>query len=210
MDELIPVLEETNRLLAEYLPRSPIDLPVVISILALLAAIAIPIYIARRQDKIALFEKRFASYSDLLKLKNYADVLNKKTCSFSAEDILAENPDLKAEMSTRAKVARVLFGTIFTYIPAEGDSVEVAQIAVSTVKRLEISVHTLPFLYDKHLPKNKDLTEEIGKIFESFSLFVTDITLSENIEDKNRTDFITSVTAFTDQYAELFEKYLKL
>lgn len=215
MDELIPVLEETNRLLAEYLPRSPIDLPVVISILALLAAVGVPSYIAYRQNKIALFEKRFAAYSDLLKLKNFAAILKDEQHSFRGEDIAANGADpvqIYHETTHRTFLVNLHFGSIFNYLPEKPGTPETVQSTIAAIKRIEISVNMLPLLYSKRLPnKGKDVSKEITDIFESLLTFMTEITTQNDVtDDKHRTDFIEKTDAFIEKYEERFEAGMRL
>lgn len=187
-------------------------LSAIISGAALLFAILVPVRIANRQNKIALFEKRFVAYSEFLKLKTFASILNSEGYSFKAEDIQASGKDLLHETARRVQLVGIDFGGLFNYLPEKPGTAETVQRTIAAVRACEMSVNMLPLLYSKKLPGRGDAASaEIKEIFESLDMFMVDITLQNGpIDDTNRTDFISKVECFTEKYTELFEKELHL
>lgn len=213
LDKLISVLEETNHLLSQNFNNSTLEIiSIVISGVALIFAIFVPIRIADKQNKIALFEKRFEAYSNLLKLKAFSELLKKEECSFDSKIIMATGRDFEGEKYRRCNEVLLNFQTFFHNGEQKPDSMNVARITLYTVRNLELSLQTLPMLYSKKLVnKGEDANKEITKIFEDFTWFMISLTEAGGPQsDKRRTDFVANMNAFVDKYADVFEKEVRL
>lgn len=216
MDKLIPVLEETNRLLSQHFQNNTSEwVSIVISLVALFCAFYVPNRIANRQDKISLFEKRFAAYSDLLKLKNFAAIIKDKQYSFGSEDLVGNKTDpidIFHETLNRAALVKLHFGSIFNFLPDQSGAAKTVQGTIAAIKCIEISVNMLPLLYSNQLPnKGRDASKEITDIFESLYAFMTEITAQNDLaDDTHRTDFIKKTDAFIARYEDIFESGMQL
>ena len=97
MQELITTLE---KLLAKnFIDYALVIIPIVISLIA----IALSIVTTQKQNRIALFEKRYDAYSNLLKLKAFSQMLIENDYSFSLETIIAAGkiPDIEIKHRCR-------------------------------------------------------------------------------------------------------------
>ena len=111
MDELINVLEHIRQLLENDFWEI---VSIIISGTALIFAILVPVRIANKQNKIALFEKRFEAYANLLKLKSFSDMLKKEECSFDSKIIAAANPqNIDGERGRRCSEVLLNFQSFF-------------------------------------------------------------------------------------------------
>lgn len=213
MDELIVVLEETNRLLSQHFSNNTLEIiSIAISGAALLFAILVPVRIANKQNAIALLEKRFAAYSDLLKVKSFADMMKKDDCSFQMKDIIATGKDPEFEKARRCSEVLLNFQAMFHSGEVKPDAANVARVTIFTVRSLELSLHTLPMLYSKKLPKKgADASKDVSKIFESLAQFMSAmVEPNRSINDTDRTDFVSRVDAFFEKYADIFEDGIRL
>ena len=213
MEELIKVLQETNALLSEFFHDNTMEfLALAVSVVAAIAAVYVPWKISNRQDKIALFEKRFEAYSDLLKLKSFADVIGKQDCSFKMEDLAATGKDPNSEMYRRCSEILLNFRSYFcgeTESPVGND---LARTTIYRIRSLELSIHELPLLYSGQMKKDSvEASDEITGIFASLAMFMQAIISPIHpVDDKNRTDFVERVSVFFEKYADVIEKELRL
>lgn len=209
MNGLIAVLEETNCLLSQHFSSNTLE---IIAILISGAALFFAIWTAHRQNTIALFEKRFVAYSNLLRVKAFADMIQNGECSFQLKDLIATGKDPEIEAHRRRSEILLNFQAVFFDSTEKPDSTTIARVTLFTIRSTELSLHTLPMLYSKYLPnKGIAVNEEITKIFEYFALFMNAITSSTvPLNDQFRTDFVSATEAFFKKYADLFEKGLRL
>ena len=209
MAELIAVLEETNRLLSNHFNSNTLE---IIAIFISGAALFFAIWTAHRQNTIALFEKRFAAYSDLLKVKSFADMMQKDECSFRPKDLAATGKDPEIETHRRCSEILLNFQAIFFDGTEKPDAANVVRVTIFTIRSTELSLHTLPMLYSKKLPnKGIDVNKEITTIFEYLALFMIDVTSpAPPFNDQLRTDFVSATEVFFQKYADIFEEGLRL
>ena len=50
--------------------------PIILSVISVLIAVYIPVKLARKENQIAIFEKLYAAYSQLLAVRAFADCIN--------------------------------------------------------------------------------------------------------------------------------------
>ena len=209
MDKLIVTLEETNRLLSQHFSSNTLE---IVAIVISGAALIFAIWTAHRQNTIALFEKRFSAYSNLLKLKSFSDMVKKDECSFQRKDLAASGKDPQSEMYRRCSEVLLNFQALFHSGEEKPDANNVVRVTMFTVRSLELSIHTLPMLYSKQLPnKGRDSNKEITKIFEYLALFMNAVMApTVPVNDQHRADFVSSVDAFFEKYADKFEAGIRL
>lgn len=185
---------------------------VIISGAALIFAIFIPVRIANRQDKIALFEKRFAAYSDFLDIKTFAEIIKTDDFSFVGDSDSEKRLQVIVEFQRRKELVLWHFNAIIGAVPKEVGS-NTLQKVMSLLSEKEMSIHSLQFLYCKKLKKlttPEKLNKEIEQMFISLGSFMRDVSLNNTVNDQDRIDFTTNVIAFYDKYADFFEKHLSV
>lgn len=213
MEELILLLEETNKILSQNSNYNFWEIvSVLISGAALVFAILVPVRIANKQNKITLFEKRFSAYSDLLKLKSFADLINDNSYSFDSKELVVPGADAESEKYRRCSEIMRNFQAFFYGEEERPKGANLGRITLYTLRALELSLHTLPMLYSKQLPnKGKDANEEITEIFVDLTQFLMSlISASGPRNDLCRIGFINKFNAFFDKYADIFEKGIRL
>lgn len=185
---------------------------VLVPIIVSCIAIAISVKTAKKQNKIALFDKRFEAYANLLKLKAFADILKRTECSFEPTAIAKANPqNIDGEKGRRCSEVLSNFQAFFYNGDKKPDGVNVARVMLYTVRTLELSVQTLPMLYSKVLRKNgMDANKEITEIFESLAAFISSLISCDSNNEKYRVEFVEKMDTFADKYSNVFEKGLRL
>lgn len=209
MEELINILEQIYHLLAKDFWNIA---SIIISGAALVFAIFVPVRIANKQNKIALFEKRFEAYANLLKLKAFSDLLKREDCFFDSKNLATANSqNISGERGRRCNEVLLNFQAFFYSGDKKPDGVNVARVMLYTVRNLELSLQTLPMLYSKSL-KNKGVgaSKEITKIFEDLAAFINSLVNCETDCELHRTNFITNMDLFADKYSNLFEEGIRL
>ena len=209
MDELINVLEQIRQLLENDFWEI---VSIIISGTALIFAILVPVRIANKQNKIALFEKRFEAYAKLLKLKAFSDMLKKEECNFDLKILSAANPQNTAgERGRRCSEVLLNFQSFFYNGDKRPDGVNIARVMLYTVRNLELSLQTLPMLYSKNLKNNgEEANKEITKIFEDLAALINSLVTCETNCELHRSNFIVKMDSFADKYSNIFEKGIRL
>ena len=187
---------------------------VIISGAALIFAILIPVRIANKQNKIALFEKRFAAYSDFLKIRTLSVILNDDAFSFSSFTVTPESPQVKIDLERDHKVRNSILWQFSTVVKTlSGGKQNHLEEVFTILSEMEMSVHSLQFLYSKKLKKIADLeviNKDIEKIFDSLGTFMCDVCLNKPVNDQDRLDFVERTEKFYNKYADFFEKHLSI
>ncbi len=213
MKVFLTCLKAVDCFIEQYLRSNIVDvLSVIISGAALVFAIRVPKKIAEKQDEIALFEKRFSAYADLLKLNSFAGILSSRQYSFSEKDIRERGAIPVLEIIQLRQQVLYHFEIIFDCeLEGKGEK-ETAQTVLAIMKSIEISIHSLPLLYSEYMPqKGKEANEKIKDIFESVMTLMTEITWpTGSVDDENRTNFVKNMKSFFEKYSELFESKMRL
>ncbi len=137
----------------DYLQAIASILSIIISAIAVIMAVRIPKKIAKKQDKIALFNKRFDSFSSLQKCQAFSDLI--KT--------IHHIDDYRA-------AALYFFGNDEN-LPFSMHKVRANVIQVS------VMLQQLSFLFDDVDYK------EVGALFSTFKNFVFSLDKKQNVED---------------------------
>ena len=209
MDELVSVLGQIHQTLQTDLWEI---VSIIISGMALIFAIFVPVRIANKQNKIALFEKRFKAYANLLKLNAFSDILKRDDCSFDYKSLVAAtpyNPD--GERGHRCSEVLLNFQAFFYNGEKKLDGVDLGRVMLYTVRNLELSLQTLPMLYSKKLKNNgEDSSKEITKIFEDLASLINSLVNCERNIELHRANFITNMDLFSNKYSGIFEEGIRL
>lgn len=86
---------------------------------------------------------------------------------------------------------------------------------ITILKKFEIDIYMLPFLFNFSDAENEEMTKEISEIFEPLLIFMTNVTTYNfqedcKIDDLNRQNFIDAIDKFFKKYADRFELQLKI
>lgn len=187
---------------------------VVLSGTAIWFAVQVPKKIADRQDKISLFEKRYHAYSSLLTIRTFSQTVNK---DFFKPGVPDEHGNIW-DASAKAGLCCLQFSTIFGYHPKllkdKLNSEGISQ-TITILKKFEIDIYMLPFLFNFSDAENEEMTKEISEIFKPLLIFMTNVTTYNfredcKIDDLNRQNFIDAIDKFFKKYADRFELQLKI
>ena len=189
-------------------------LSIAISGVAIWFAVQVPKKIADKQDKIALFEKRYRAYSSLLTLQMFSHAIDKE---FLKDDTPDEHGMLW-DISAKAGLCCLQFATVFGYQPQllQGQlNVQSVSQTITILKKFETELYMLPFLFKLTNHEKDEMVKEISSIFEPLLLFMTEVTTYSfrehcKIDDKNRQEFIEAVNSFCKKYADKFENELQI
>lgn len=173
------------------------------------------IYVAHRQNEIALFEKRYTAYMKFNKLYGFARSLDKQM--FEDEDTLH---DAEFVLDISAKIAFFCIGiqTQFGFQPMtkeEGFNLEGVSQVSAILQQYQNDIVMLSYLYDLEFNDQLIMERELENIFACLSKFMTQVTLytfeeNSKYDDSARKMFISGINDFHKKYWMLFEKSLRL
>ena len=173
------------------------------------------IYVAHRQNEIALFEKRYTAYMKFNKLYGFARSLDKQM--FEDEDTLH---DAQFVLDISAKIAFFCIGiqTQFGFQPMakeEGFNLEGVSQVSAILQQYQNDIVMLSYLYDLEFNDQLIMERELENIFACLSKFMTQVTLytfeeNSKYDDSARKMFISQINDFHKKYWMLFEKSLRL
>jgi hypothetical protein len=170
-------------------------LSVVLSLVAVFAAIGIPAFIAHRQNKIALFDRRFEVYLLLQKISSFhhSIILSGYEKGSHKDQMWCLINWVKTEStySTPVKAESAILDYFCFEEPLDGEEkAKVIEELTLTVDRESIILKKGEMLYKGHLPtKIKCLTDAYGKFIKSLfdEYFYAD---GQNKVDSKRDEFI--------------------
>lgn len=154
---------------------------VISSFVAIWYAIQVPKEIADRQDKIALFEKRFEVYDKLQKCKNFADNLK------------------KIDSSDKKVIGLLYFANVYDYADALDYN--------KSLKILSTSRHVFELFNQSRFLYSKNISEylfETGNVLKEFMEDVADNSPDSNISTVQKKDAFLG--QFEDRYFEIIER----
>lgn len=132
---------------------------VILAVITALIAIFVPCFIAKRQNKIALFDKRFQKYQQFLALKEFSEII---------KNIALENNQIEGHIWTiqESYLNIHIAGVDKEYIKNRKDITYIKIVALSNLERDKELFETLPLVL-----KIKDITV-IKSVNESLQQFV--------------------------------------
>lgn len=176
----------------------------VISAASFIFAIFVPVRIANKQDKIALFEKRLNAYLELMKLVQFSDWL-KNSDTENTQVIKAFAMSEKAKyiisqfcQSFNCDISMVPFDNVFN------------KCIAPAIERNRIVVDTILFLYGRQFKnKRKQVAEELNSSYTYLTAFMenTCICCDSQINKNNLT---TTVEEFMRKYKTTLITPLKM
>ena len=184
---------------------------VIISGAALIFAIFIPVRIANRQNKIALFEKRFAAYSDFIKVCSFSRVVTNEALGAPTSTEMLEKTFYT--LKVRKMILARFFSMLGITLTLQEDDYTLSQMIASSSLEVDISMQMLPFLFCKELKKVEDASEisqEIQDVINKLSKFLMDVNSCRNIDDQIRLDYIKSASHIEEKYLDVFDRGLVL
>ena len=109
--------------------------PIILSVISVFAAIYIPWRIAQKQNRISIFDKLYAAYSELLLVKSFAITIREYKFDIELEDALRNR-----------ELFLVHFETAFGYHPDVSD--------ITACKESIGSATAIPLISAKKVPKS--------------------------------------------------------
>lgn len=196
MEELIEAVKALG------VPTSLDYAPVILSVIAVAVGIYFPIRIAKKQNQIAIFEKLYTAYSQLLLLKNFASLIRDYS--------LVGDPN---EVYRIHSLICVHFETCFQYCPNIDNYSDSIGPTIAALKIKETQAHMLPLLIAKKEKQQKQYEEKISAIFEPLYFLINELFFfdSDNNEKANDhlKEFVEATDAFFDEYSEKIESALR-
>ena len=174
-------------------------LTLIISTGSLIFAVLVPVRIANKENKTALFEKRFNTYVEITKLIKFSDLLKK------IKDKNLSN-DLKAQDVIEN------FSSVFSCVLSNGSSVlNYENRILPAIEENKNSAKTIVFLYSKALNhKQKDIEDEIENIYIELKKLLKTANKNEEYDSIAADLFIKYLDDFMKNYKYALEKPLKL
>ena len=171
--------------------------PLILSIVSIIIAICVPSRIANKQNKIALFEKRYRSYATLLLVKAYKDIIKEL--------------QLKHDLRNCRLPVIEHFESNFRYQSDTSNQNDCMKKAISALRESEYYANMLPLLLLSKKERKK-CEEMIGKIYEPFFTFITCMIKCNpeewEITEKALNEFINGTETFFDCYEDYIEEKL--
>lgn len=176
----------------------------IISAASFIFAILVPVRIANKQDKIALFEKRLNAYLELMKLVQFSAWLeneNTENNQVIEAFVMSERANYFIRQfcqSFNCDISMVSLDNVFNkYIAA-------------AIERNRMIVDTIPFLYGRQFKsKREQVTEELKNCYKYLSEFMKSI--CTGLDDQiNRNNFTTTVEKFMQNYKTILITPLKM
>lgn len=176
----------------------------IISVASFIFAILIPVRIANKQDKIALFEKRLNAYLELMKLVQFSAWLENRNAEISQVIEVFAMPE-KANyiidqfcQSFNCDISMISFDNVFD------------KSIAPAIERNRIVVDTIPFLYGRQFKsKREQVKEELNKCYKYLSAFMEDICAGGD-DQINKNNLTTTVGEFIQNYKTILITPLKM
>lgn len=171
----------------------------IISTGSLIFAVLVPVRIANKESKTALFEKRFNTYVEITKLIKFSDLL-KEIKDESLSD------DLKAQDVIEN------FSSVFNCVLSNGSSVlNYENRILPAIEENKTSAKTIVFLYSKAVNnKHRDIEVKIENIYIELKKLLKTASKNEEYDSSAADLFIKYLDDFVKNYKNAIEKPLKL
>lgn len=171
----------------------------IISTGSLIFAVLVPVRIANKQNKTALFEKRFNTYVEITKLIKFSDLLKE-----------IKDKNLSDDLKAQDVIER--FSSVFNCVLSNGSSVlNYENRILPAIEENENSAKTIVFLYSKALKhKQKDIGDVIENIYLELQNLLKVACKNEEYNSLAADSFIKYLDDFMKNYKSTLEKPLKL
>ena len=172
--------------------------PIILSVISVLIAVYIPVKLARKENQIAIFEKLYAAYSQLLAVRAFADCI--KAYKFTGG---------KQSAQETRELYCVHFETSFGYRPVLSEARESVGRALAALRKNELQTYMIPLLISKTEAQKDACAEKLSAIYEPLFLLTADVIMyrSKDTEETNAAliEFIKQVDTFFDAYCDVIE-----
>lgn len=176
-------------------------MPIVLSVVTAATAIYIPVRIAKKQNQIAIFDKLYTAYVQLLLVKNFAGVI--QGCCFTGDS---------TDVMKSCELFSVHFEKDFGYKPDIFNGQNSIGTATAALSKNETQAYMIPLLISEDTIQKKECSEHIEKIYGSLYLLTTNVVLFnwEFAEETNELlkEFTANINSFFDLYADKIEDAL--
>jgi len=171
----------------------------IISFGSLIFAILIPVRIAKKQDRISLFEKRLSVYFEIMKLVNFAEQLKEIEKSDSTYIDLAG-------AVAKADMVRKNFSLIF-----DCEQSNITTNFLIVINNNQSLVKSLVFLYSNKAKKNSsNISDDISKIYDSLISIMKSCCKNNKYIQDDITNYINYLNEFVSKYMEMIKEPLKM
>lgn len=171
----------------------------IISTGSLIFAVLVPVRIANKENKTALFEKRFNTYIEITKLIKFSDLLKE-----------IKDKNLSGDLKAQDVIER--FSSVFNCVLSNGSSVlNYENRILPTIEENKNSAKTIVFLYNKTLNhKQKDIGDVLENIYLELKNLLKVACKNQEYNSLAADSFIKYLDDFIKNYKNALEKPLKL
>lgn len=171
----------------------------IISTGSLIFAVLVPIRIANKENKTALFEKRFNTYVEITKLIKFSDLLKR-----------IKNKNLSDDLKAQEVIEN--FSSVFNCILSNGSSVlNYENKILPAIEENKTFAKTIVFLYSKALNnKHGDIEEKIENIYLELKKLLKVACKNEEYDSSAADSFVKHLDDFMNNYKSALEQPLKL
>lgn len=175
--------------------------PIILSVISVLIAVYIPVKLARKENQIAIFEKLYAAYSQLLAVRAFADCI--KAYKFTG---------LKQSAQETRELYCVHFETSFGYRPVLSEARESVGRALAALRKNELQANMTSLLISGTDEAKNECESKITAIYESLFSLTMEVILffpDKAVETNEAViEFVKHVDTFFDAYCDVIESAL--
>lgn len=174
--------------------------PIILSVISVLIAVYIPVKLARKENQIAIFEKLYAAYSQLLAVRAFADCI--KAYITGGKQSAQETRELYC----------VHFETSFGYRPVLSEARESVGRALAALRKNELQANMTSLLISGTDEAKNECESKITAIYESLFSLTMEVILffpDKAVETNEAViEFVKHVDTFFDAYCDVIESAL--
>lgn len=175
--------------------------PIILSVISVLIAVYIPVKLARKENQIAIFEKLYAAYSQLLAVRAFADYI--KAYKFTGG---------KQSAQETRELYCVHFETSFGYRPVLSEARESVGRALAALRKNELQANMTSLLISGTDEAKNECESKITAIYESLFSLTMEVILffpDKAVETNEAViEFVKHVDTFFDAYCDVIESAL--
>ena len=172
--------------------------PIILSVISVLIAVYIPVKLARKENQIAIFEKLYAAYSQLLAVRAFADCI--KAYKFTGG---------KQSAQETRELYCVHFETSFGYRPVLSEARESVGRALAALRKNELQANMTSLLISGTDEAKNECESKITAIYESLFSLTMEVILffpDKAVETNEAViEFVKHVDTFFDAYCDVIE-----
>ena len=175
--------------------------PIILSVISVLIAVYIPVKLARKENQIAIFEKLYAAYSQLLAVR-----------AFAACTQAYKFPGGTQRAQETRELYCVHFETSFGYRPVLSEARESVGRALAALRKNELQANMTSLLISGTDEAKNECESKITAIYESLFSLTMEVILffpDKAVETNEAViEFVKHVDTFFDAYCDVIESAL--